>query len=153
AMRAHMEGLFGVRQAARNDAKRAMGLAHGRDVLSVSAWSLALAGDIPRALAAEQELMRRYPTDTIARNVYLPALRASFNSAGGQAIEGLRAALPYELASSPGTIPMYAVYVRGGAYLRAHQGQAAALEFQKILDHPGVVTNSPVGALAHLGLA
>jgi hypothetical protein len=72
-----------------------------------------------------------------------------------QAIIDLEAAAPYELGQPPqlqlGTL--YPVYVRGQAQLIAHNGQAAANEFQKILDHRGVVLNYPLGALAHLGLA
>lgn len=48
---------------------------------------------------------------------------------------------------------LYPIYVRGEARQAAHQGREAAAEFQKILDHRGVVVNEPIGALAHLGLA
>ena len=47
---------------------------------------------------------------------------------------------------------MYPIYVRGEAYLAAHQGKEAAAEFQKILDHRGIVLNFPLGALVHLGI-
>ena len=57
--------------------------------------------------------------------------------------------MPYELSDQG---DLYPVYVRGGAYLAAHKGNEAAAEFQKIHDHPGIVVNSPIGALAHLGL-
>ncbi|SRR5713101_3356912 len=64
-------------------------------------------------------------------------------------------AAPYELGTPPplqlGT--MYPVYVRGEAYLKAGKGQQAAAEFQKLIDHRGIVLNFPLGALAHLGLA
>src|SRR5271169_3909381 len=69
----------------------------------------------------------------------------------------LRAATPYELGQTTGSTygwtALYPVFVRGHAYLAAHQGTEAAAEFQKILDHPGAVTTEPIGALAHLGLA
>jgi len=73
-----------------------------------------------------------------------------------QALVFLEAAAPYELGEPPqsnflGT--MYPVYVRGQAYLMAHNGAAAAMEFQKFLDHRGITINFPTGALAHLGLA
>jgi tetratricopeptide (TPR) repeat protein len=48
---------------------------------------------------------------------------------------------------------MYPVYIRGEAQLAAHNGTAAATEFQKFLDHRGITLNFPLGALAHLGLA
>jgi len=67
----------------------------------------------------------------------------------------LEAAAPYELGQPAqlqlGT--MYPAYMRGQAQLMAHNGPAAAGEFQKFLDHRGLVTNFPLGALAHLGLA
>ena len=68
------------------------------------------------------------------------------------AIESLTGAAPYELGRSgnSGWTALYPVYVRGEAYLAAHQGSEAAAEFQKILDHRGIVLNSPIGALAHL---
>ncbi len=71
-------------------------------------------------------------------------------------METLRAALPYELGrtsySSYGWSSLYPVYVRGEAYLAAHQGKEAAAEFQKILDHRGIVLNEPIGALGLLQL-
>jgi tetratricopeptide (TPR) repeat protein len=90
---------------------------------------------------------------------YLPTLRAKLAVSRGnasEAIESLRAATPYELGltthSTYGWNALYPVFVRGEAYLAAHQGNEAAAEFQKILDHRGIVLNEPIGALAHLGL-
>jgi hypothetical protein len=72
-----------------------------------------------------------------------------------QAVLILEAAAPYELGEPPQFQmgPMYPVYIRGQAQLAAHDGAAAASEFQKFLDHRGVTLNFPLGALAHLGLA
>ena len=99
------------------------------------------------------DLAKRFPEDTIVQFNYLPTIRAATALQGGsasKAIEAVAPVAPYEL----GTVgqALYPVYLRGGAYLAAHQGGAAAAEFQKILDHPGVVLNEPIGALAHLGL-
>ena len=83
---------------------------------------------------------------------YLPTIHAATALQGGsasKAIEALAPVAPYELGSVGQAL--YPVYLRGEADLAAHQGSAAVAEFQKILDHPGVVTNSPIGALAHLG--
>jgi tetratricopeptide (TPR) repeat protein len=67
-----------------------------------------------------------------------------------KAIELLQAAAPYELGTSPASFTaLYPIYVRGEAYLSLHQGSQAATEFQKILDHRGIVWNEPIGALAH----
>jgi eukaryotic-like serine/threonine-protein kinase len=88
---------------------------------------------------------------------YLPTLRAKdalTRSNADQAIERLAAATPYELgqstASTYGWTALYPVYVRGEAYLAARKGREAAAEFQKILDHRGVVVNQPIAALARL---
>ena len=99
-----------------------------------------------------EELGKRFPVDTIVKFNYLPTLHAQLalnRNDSSKAIEALQAAAPYELGTGA---YLYPVYVRGEAYLTAHQGSEAAAEFQKILDHRGVVGNSPIGALAHLQL-
>jgi hypothetical protein len=80
----------------------------------------------------------------------------ALNSGNAQAaIEALSPAAPYELGhtNEDFTFALYPIYFRGQAYLAAKNGAGAAGEFQKILDHPGIVGNEPIGALAHLGLA
>ena len=154
AIRAHVGALLGSHAAARQDANNALGLSSERDVLSYAGWALALAGDTSRAQGVEKELERRYTFNTIARRVYLPVLRAHLGREKPlEAVGGLQAAIPYEFATGGGTSVMYAIYVRGDAYRRAGQGAAAAVEFQKIVDRPGLIMNSPVGSLARLGLA
>ena len=101
------------------------------------------------------DLQRRFPEDTIVRFSYLPVLRArtALNQADPvRAIELLQVAVPYELGARLDLGPLYPIYVRGEAHLAAHQGAEAAIEFQKILDHRGVVGSDPIGALAHLQL-
>ena len=91
---------------------------------------------------------------TLIHSYWLPAIRAEIELHGGnysRAIELLRVAGPYELADTPS--PLTPVYIRAEALLRASQGAAAAAEFRKILEHRGIVHNSPVGALGPLGLA
>jgi tetratricopeptide (TPR) repeat protein len=103
------------------------------------------------------DLAKTYPEDTILNSYWLPAVLAikevnRHNSA--RALELLRAALPYELGNPLPTVgPLRPVYFRGYALLAAGQAREAAAEFQKILDHRGIVLNSPLGALAHVGLA
>ena len=109
----------------------------------------------PQRLAAD--LGKRFPEDTIVQFNYLPMIRAAIalrSGDGERAIEALAASVPYELGQTNNsfTFALYPVYLRGEAYLAAKQGAAAATEFQKILDHAGVVGNEPIGALAHLGL-
>ena len=126
----------------------ALSRSKGPDVLYQASLALALAGDATRARVLIEELARRSPEDTIVQSVFLPTLNAQFALArkeNGKAIETLQAAVSYERGSA-----LYPAYLRGLAYLAAHRGVEATVEFQKILDHPGVVLNSPIGALANL---
>jgi eukaryotic-like serine/threonine-protein kinase len=153
------EALFGNEAEARQRAAAVLALSTGRDVQYGAALALALAGDAHRAQALADDLGKRFPEDTIVQFNYLPTIHAQFaleRNDTSRAIEALQAATPYELGL-PGTgsfTPgLYPVFVRGDAYLAAHQGIEAAAEFQKILGHRGVVQNESIGALAHLGLA
>jgi eukaryotic-like serine/threonine-protein kinase len=154
------EALFGNAVEARRHATAALGVSKGRDVEYAAAVALALAGDFARSQALADDLEKRFPEDTSVRFTYLPTLHALFALSRGQsanAIELLQAAVPYELAVPgikffAGFGGLYPVYVRGEAFLAAHQGAEAAAEFQKILDRRGIVLADPVGALAHLQL-
>jgi serine/threonine protein kinase/tetratricopeptide (TPR) repeat protein len=153
------EALFGNVDEARRRIASALGLSTGRDVQYGAALALALTGDAVRAKALADDLGKRFPEDTVVRVNYLPTLRAQLSVTRNDAVKGtevLQAAVPYELGqSSIGdvTTNMYPVYVRSETYLAAHQGREAEAESQKILDHTGIVLNSPIGALARLGLA
>ena len=143
---------------AKEQAQAALALSTGRDVEAVSAIALGLAGDSAQATRLAEDLNKRFPENTIVQLEYLPMIHAgAFLGSGNatKAVEALAPAAPYELGSLPQTLSfaLYPVYLRGEVYVAAHQGSAAAAEFQKILDHPGVVQNEPIGALAHLGLA
>ncbi len=124
-----------------------------------AALAFAMAGDTARARALAQDLNQRYPLDTQVQSLWLPAIQAQLaldrkNPAG--ALNDLQAASPIELGMiqfCANVSCLYAVYVRGQAYLAAGQGNAAAAEFQKILDHSGIVWNCWTGALARLGVA
>ena len=154
------EALFGNADEARRRAALARGRSAGRDVQYGSALALAYVGDGGRAQALTDDLSKRFPEDTIVQFNFLPTLRAKLAINRGnftEALESLRVATPYELGLTTSSIygwtAMYPVFVRGEAFLAAHQGSEAAAEFQKILDHRGVVLYEPIGALAHLGLA
>ena len=153
------EALFGNAPPARQRAAAALTLSAGRDVQYGAALALALAGDAGRAQAMANELSNRFSDDTIVHFNYLPtihALVALSRNDSSKAIEALQPTAPYEMGTpGAGTFSpnLYPVYVRAEAYLAGHQGSEAATEFQKILDHRGVVVNAPIGALAHLGLA
>jgi len=131
----------------------ALVLSPGRDMKVVAALILARIGDVPRAKALVGELEKNYPLNTMLKLYWLPTINAALALNTGnssQATVALEAASPYELGN-PGFINyLYPAYVRGQAYLLAHNGTAAAAEFQKLLDHRGIVVNFVTGALAHL---
>jgi tetratricopeptide (TPR) repeat protein len=160
AAEAVCEAHFGNREQAKERAGAALELGKGRDVIYATAFTLALSGDISESRRLAEDLARRFPEDTPVQFEYLPTLRALFalhNKAPSDAIERLQTALPYDLAM-PGTAffakfgGLYPAYVRGRAYLEAGRGREAAAEFQKVLDHRGIVLADPIGALAHLQL-
>ena len=148
------EVLVGNMSQAKQQAQAALALSTSTDIeAAVSALALGLAGDAPQATRLAADLAKRFPEDTIVQFEYLPMIHAAAalqNGSATKALEALAPAAPYELGTAAG---LYPAYLRGEAYLTAHQGSAAAAEFQKILDHAGVVFNDLMGALAHLGLA
>jgi eukaryotic-like serine/threonine-protein kinase len=147
---ARREVLYGNAVEARQRTAAALGLSNGRNVQFKAALALAFAGDVVRAQTLADDLGKRFPQFTLIQFNYLPPIRAQLalsHNDFSKAIEALQGAAVYELGSPSG---LYPVYVRGEAYLAMHQGNEAAAEFQKILDHRGVVINGPIGALAHL---
>ena len=153
------EGLFGDSDRARQQAMLAEKYISDRDIAYGVALALAFAGDLKRAETFTEELAKNFPEDTIAQCNYLPALRAQLalaHSNPQQAITALEPASSCELGlpgySYYNWSNLYPVYLRGEAYLVAHSGAKAVVEFQKILSHRGIVLNEPIGALAHLGL-
>jgi len=153
---AQAEALFGNTGAARQLAAAGLAISNGSDVEGVAALVLAIAGDTAGSESLIDDLAARFPKNTIVQFNYLPAARAQLaldRQDPSRAIQALQPAAPYELGDMEHFNSGYPVYLRGQAYLAAHQGSEAAAEFQKILDHPGVVLNDPIGALARLGLA
>jgi eukaryotic-like serine/threonine-protein kinase len=153
------EAEFGNATQARQFASAALALAPlGRDVQLLAALALARAGDAVSAQKFTDKLNSDFPLSTVLQHYWLPTVQAEIELAHGnpaRAIEVLHSASTYELGDPPQFQPgtLYPVYVRGQAYLRAGNGTAAAVEFQKIIDHRGIVLNFPLGALAHFGLA
>ena len=124
-----------------------------------AALAFAMAGDTARAESMAQDLGKRFPLDTQMQSLWLPAIQAQLaldKKNPAAALTALQAASPIELGQI-GFVAniscLYHVYVRGEAYLAAGQGKEAAAEFQKIIDHSGIVWNCWTGALAHLGVA
>jgi hypothetical protein len=151
------DALVGDMSQAKQQAQAALALSNGRDVEAISAIALGLAGNAPQAARLADDLAKHFPEDTIVQFNYLSTIRAAIAlqaGSGAKAVQALAPAAPYELGSPAQTlnVALYAVYLRGEALVAEHQGGAAAAEFQKISDHPGVVGNEPIGALAHLGL-
>jgi eukaryotic-like serine/threonine-protein kinase len=152
------EAFFGNAPEARRSAMAALQISRDSDVEYGSAFALALSGDSAQAQTLAKDLEARFGDDTSVKFSYLPAVRAVLALNRGEpskAIEILQVAAPYELGEPRSSLigffgTLYPVYVRGQAYLAAHQGAEAAMEFQKILDHRGIVISDPVGALARL---
>ena len=154
------EAEFGNTAQARSATAAALALASTRDLQILAALALARAGDSKRTQEMADELQKQNPLNTKINGYFLPTIRAAVEinrKNPAKAIEILQVAAPYELGN-PDPDPvvgamMYPVYERGQAYLLLQQGRAAAAEFQKFLDHQGVVVNCPLGSLARLGLA
>jgi eukaryotic-like serine/threonine-protein kinase len=154
------EGFFGNAAEARRSAMAALELSKGLYVEFGAAFALALAGDSARSQILADDLEKRFGEDTSVESSHLPALRALLALNHGdpaKAIKLLQIAVPHDLSAPRSSIhgnfgALYPVYVRGEAYLALHQGVEAAAEFQKILDHRGIVVSDPIGALAHLQL-
>ncbi len=150
------EAELGNVTAARQAVSRALALAPGRDVKVVAALALARTGETAQSRTILEALEKSDPTNTYLKVYWFPVLEASIDmaqQAPDRAIVALEASLPYELGGPPPGISMYPPYIRGVAYLAQKNGPAAAAEFQKFLDHTGVVQNFLLGSLAHLQLA
>jgi len=150
------EALLGNTGPAHQHATSALAFSNAKDAESLAALALAFADGSSRAESLAADIQKQFPGGTIVQFNYLPAIRARIAINRNNpitAIQELRAAHPYELGVAAGTtftVNLYPIYVRGQAYLAEHQGSQAAAEFQKILDHRGIVVNEPIGALAHL---
>jgi tetratricopeptide (TPR) repeat protein len=161
--RAAWNALFGIGAEAQRSAAAALSLYRSRDADYGPAFALALLHESAPAHKIAADLEKRYPEDTSVQFSYLPALRAleALNQGDpAKALEMTQVATPYDLAV-PGTAfysgaffgAMYPIYVRGLAYSRMGRHREAAGEFQKLLDHPGIVLNDPIGPMARLQLA
>jgi serine/threonine protein kinase len=151
------EAEFGNAAAARENTDAALALQSGSDVRMLAALTLARVGDTAKAkrLVEQLERERTASTDTMLKLYCLPTIHGAIEISKNNPSQGilhLEAAAPYELGGPLGFPYLYPVWVRGHAYMAAQNGVAAAAEFQKLIDHPGVVMNQPIGSLAHLEL-
>ena len=131
-------------------------LSQDRRSKTIAATALALTGDTSRAQKFIDELSRELPTDTLLNKASLPVVRAIIELQGNQsekAIAALEDTAPYEFGAGPEGAKFWPTYVRGAAYLKAHDGAKALVEYQKILDRPGIDVFSTLRPLARLGTA
>jgi len=160
AVRAVWEAVCGNAAEAKKNAMAALVPSNGRDVEYAAGLALALSGDSSRSQPLADDLETRFREDTFGKFTYSPVLRALSALERGKpadSVERLHIALPYELAVNGLSYRFYlgglhSAYVRGEALLAARRYPEAAGEFQKILDHRGIVGADPIGVLAHLQL-
>ena len=143
------EVLTGNLAAARRWTAAALQVSDDQD--AETALLLAFVGDLARAQKLADDLAKRNPQDALNPPI-VRAVMALRQKAPAKAISDLQVAAPYEFGDV-GQLSLYPAYIRGQAFLAEHQGAAAAAEFQKILDHPGLALNEIISPLAHLGLA
>jgi eukaryotic-like serine/threonine-protein kinase len=160
AIAAQREAVYGYASAGRQAAAQALKLAPGSEgAESEAALAFAMAGDTVQAQSLAKDLAKRFPLSTQMRSIWLPAIQAQValeKQEPAVALTTLQSASPIELGQIVFILNLsclYPAYVRGEAYLAAGQGSAAAAEFQRIIDHSGIVWNCWTGALAHLGVA
>jgi eukaryotic-like serine/threonine-protein kinase len=150
AVSAMLEAYLGSPESAKRHAIASLKISRSKDNEYLAAYALGLVGDIPHVQEVAEDLEKRFPVDTNVQSRQVPTLRALLAPSlknPEKAIELLQITTPIELGSIPDP-----VYVRGEAFLALGRGQEAAAEFQKILNHRGIVTNDPIGALARLQL-
>jgi eukaryotic-like serine/threonine-protein kinase len=154
------QAAYGNPAEARQSAAESLKLAPASQGAEVeAALAFAMADDTARAESLAQDLGTRFPLDTQMQSLWLPVIHAQLaldKKNPVSALNALQAASPIELGQIQFVADiscLYHVYVHGEAYLAAGQGKEAAAEFQKIIDHSGIVWNCWTGALAHLGVA
>ena len=152
------EAEFDQANSARQQARAALALSPGVVVRALAALAMARAGNAAEARNLAEALRRDFPQDTLVQFYWLPTIWAAIELTGNnaeKAVELLRPATAYELGQPPGfwVGMMYPAYLRGQAYLQMRKGKEAAAEFQKMIEHRGIVLNFPTAALARLGLA
>jgi serine/threonine protein kinase/tetratricopeptide (TPR) repeat protein len=153
------EAEFGNTKRARQETDSALSTAATQDVQTLAALAFARTGGAGQARKIADDLAHRFPLNTMINRYWLPAIDASIEISQNnpaKAIERLRTVSQYELGTPTPQFEvggsLYPVYVRGQAYLSLGQGAEAAAEFQKLVDHRGIVVNSPLAALARLQL-
>jgi serine/threonine protein kinase/Tfp pilus assembly protein PilF len=157
---AQREAAFGNATDAKQEAAQGLKLYPTSQSVEVeAALTFAMAGDTTRAESLAQDLNKRFPLDTQMQSLWLPAIQAQLaldKKNPAPALNALQTAATIELGEIQflnSLSCLHPTYIRGEAYLAAGHGKEGAAEFQKILDHSGIVWNCWTGALAHLGVA
>jgi eukaryotic-like serine/threonine-protein kinase len=146
------EARFGNTAEAKQHVAAGLQLANSRDAQATAAIALAIAGEHAGAQKLADDLIKRFPDDTLVKFLYLPTILAAaavHQGDGAKAIASLQAAVPYDLSN---TLVLLPLYIRGDAFLLKKDGAAASAEFQKILDNAGIIAPDTSLSLAHLGL-
>jgi outer membrane protein assembly factor BamD (BamD/ComL family) len=150
------EAEIGDSVRARQIAATSLQTVSDRDIKLYLALASARAGNIEQAQKMTDVLDHDAPLDTLVQDYYLPTIRAAMklnaNDPAG-AIAALRPSLKYELSFNNSFNSAYPAYIRGIAHLQRGEGRLAAAEFQKLVDHRGLVGTDVIGALAHLQIA
>jgi eukaryotic-like serine/threonine-protein kinase len=162
---ANVLGQAALRDAEAGDPRRAhefisqaQQLSQGQGVVMLATVVASRLGDVGIAETLSRGLNKQWPAATFVQKYWLPVVRAQndlHQSRPSQAVEDLASAAAFELANPPeqSSTTIYPAYVRGRAYVATGDGSKAAAEFQKLIDHPGMILNSPLGVLARLGMA
>ncbi len=149
------EAELGILPEARQKISGALAVSEDRDTRRFVMWALARTGDATRSQKIADDLVREYPTDTLLNKADVPLVHAESDlqhNQPAQAVVRLEVAAPYELGSGPGSVGYRVNFIRGEAFLSLKQGDKAAAEYQKILDHRGTNPTDVAYNLSHLGL-
>ena len=155
AVEAADETTLGNIPEARKKISEALAVSEDRDTQAIAMVELARVGDTSRSQKIAQQLVRRYPSDTLLNKVWVPISQAFTDlqhNQPAQAVAHLETAAPYEFGTGPGTPGYFINYLRAEAYLRSKDGAKAAAEYQKILAHHGTDPLDSTYNLSHLGL-
>ncbi len=160
-MAALREAAYGNLAEGRKDAEAGLKFdPESQAVRAMAGTALAMSGDLGQASSVADALNKQYPGDTQIQSLWLPGIRGQIaldRKDANAAIDALKPAQPPieygQLNFTVNLSCLYPTYIRGQAYLAAGQGKEAATEFQKIIDHSGIVWNCWTGALAKLGVA
>jgi tetratricopeptide (TPR) repeat protein len=153
------EAVAGYSEQARRDVTASLKLSRSDEIQTYAALALALAGDTAHADTIATELAKRNPLNTLSNMYWLATIRAVIQlnrNSPVKSVGELEQASRFDLGATMDgsqTAPLFPVYMRGQAFLALHRGREAAAEFQKFIDHRGMVREYLLGALAHVGLA